>query len=80
MRVTDILLEFAPTTPEEDEARLSSFPGQQPPIDDEPEVVDTTPDTVQQTTPAQPAPIIRISTYYCTNSCSTCFSTCFSTS
>jgi len=61
MRVTDILLEFAPTTPEEDEARLSSFPGQQPPIDDEPEVVDTTTNPAQQPTLAQTAPIIPAS-------------------
>jgi hypothetical protein len=36
MRVID-LLEFAPTTPEEDEKRLSAFPGQQPPAEPAPE-------------------------------------------
>jgi hypothetical protein len=57
MRVTDILFEFAPTTPEEDEKRLANFPGQS----SEEEPADTTAqpapvEPVQQPAPAQQAP------------------------
>jgi len=54
MRVLDILKEFAPTTPEEDEKRLSAFPGQQPPVEPAPEQPPVEPAPEQQ--PAEPAP------------------------
>ena len=49
MRVID-LLEFAPTTPEEDEKRLSAFPGQQPPAEPE-----EPPEPAAEPAPAQQA-------------------------
>jgi hypothetical protein len=68
MRVID-LLEFAPTTPEEDERRLSAFPGQKPPAEPSPEEeppAEPAEQPVQQPAPApqpvaqpvqQPAPV-----------------------
>lgn len=52
MRVID-LLEFAPTTPEEDEARLAAFPGQQPPEE---------PAQVEPEEPAQQLPVQQVAT------------------
>jgi hypothetical protein len=53
MRVLDILKEFAPTTPEEDEKRLSAFPGQQPPAEAEEPVAEP----VAQPEPAPEEPV-----------------------
>lgn len=53
MRVID-LLEFTSTTPEEDEKRLSAFPGQQPPAETEEPAPEQEPAPVVQ--PADPAP------------------------
>ena len=64
MRVTDILLEFSPTTPEEDERRLSNFPGQLPieepsaePTPAPPAPVTTQPVAVQPPAPVIPQPV-----------------------
>jgi hypothetical protein len=57
MRVLDILLEFAPTTPEEDERRLASFPGQPAPEETEDPTVDAQPPvTPEPTSVVAPAP------------------------
>jgi hypothetical protein len=60
MRVID-LLEFAPTTPEEDERRLSAFPGQKPPAEPAPEEespAEPAEQPVQQPAPA-PQPVAQ---------------------
>jgi hypothetical protein len=60
MRIND-LLEFAPTTPEEDEKRLATFPGQQSPPEEEPEdeapVVEPQADPVVREPQQVPAPV-----------------------
>ena len=62
MRVLDILFEFAPTTPEEDEEQLAALNGQQPQVDtEEPEVTPV----AQQPAPVapvaqQPAPVAPV--------------------
>lgn len=53
MRVLDILKEFAPTSPEEDERRLAGFPGQQPPVEAEEPVAEP----VAQAQPAPEEPV-----------------------
>ena len=63
MRVIDIL-EFASTTPEEDEKRLAAFPGQQPLAHPAPEEepapeLDSAPEVVPEPAPVQPAPVAQ---------------------
>jgi len=53
MRVLDILKEFAPTSPEEDERRLAGFPGQQPPVEAEEPIAEP----VAQAQPAPEEPV-----------------------